>query len=317
MKIVKPEVTLWKQGVDIEAHVAKCARVCYAAKAGNSNSNLLDNLTKSQHLSMFRHASYYFIVDRKDDVAMFIIEEYEKCPYINFDYDREVLYVATNGQFILENQNLYNKLYKYIVDEEYFSQTEMGINLIRYTFNVITQISTSRELNRVSPNNIAEQSTRYCNYSRGKFDGECAICQPHWFDLGQQEVVYLKYDCGIAYYKIDNGEYHPYANTVIKFNKYQDNPNRNLMFQRYMVDTYSNCVSYLQQIGWGMEPQDARGELPLDLATECCYTYSIAEWRHILDLRYYGTTGKPHPNAKIIASKIREHLINLGYEFRD
>lgn len=28
-------------------------------------------------------------------------------------------------------------------------------------FKVTTQISTSRELNRVSPNNIAEQSTRY------------------------------------------------------------------------------------------------------------------------------------------------------------
>lgn len=32
---------------------------------------------------------------------------------------------------------------------------------MRYTFRVTTQISTSRELNRVSPNNIAEQSTRY------------------------------------------------------------------------------------------------------------------------------------------------------------
>lgn len=33
--------------------------------------------------------------------------------------------------------------------------------MLRYTFKVVTQISTSRELNRVSPNNIAEQSTRY------------------------------------------------------------------------------------------------------------------------------------------------------------
>lgn len=32
--------------------------------------------------------------------------------------------------------------------------------MMRYTFCVDTQISTSRELNRVSPNNIAEKSTR-------------------------------------------------------------------------------------------------------------------------------------------------------------
>lgn len=35
--------------------------------------------------------------------------------------------------------------------------------------------------------------------------------------------------------------------------------------------------------------QDARGKLPLDTATRCIYTYSVREWRHIIDLRYYGT----------------------------
>lgn len=47
------------------------------------------------------------------------------------------------------------------------------------------------------------------------------------------------------------------------------------------------------------------------------YTYSIDEWRAIIDLRYYGTTGKPHPNAKIIAGMIRNNLMELGYDFRD
>lgn len=45
--------------------------------------------------------------------------------------------------------------------------------MMRYTFCVDTQISTSRELNRVSPNNIAEKSTRYV-YEDG------TICRPHW-----------------------------------------------------------------------------------------------------------------------------------------
>lgn len=29
MKIIEPSVGLWKQGDDVKAHVAKCARVCY------------------------------------------------------------------------------------------------------------------------------------------------------------------------------------------------------------------------------------------------------------------------------------------------
>lgn len=63
--------------------------------------------------------------------------------------------------------------------------------------------------------------------------------------------------------------------------------------------------------------QDARGVLPLDTATRCIYTYSIREWRHIIDLRYYGTTGTPHPNARLIAGMIKNNLMELGYDFRD
>ena len=65
-----------------------------------------------------------------------------------------------------------------------------------------------------------------------------------------------------------------------------------------------------------MNKQDARGVLPLDTATICAYTYSASTWRHILDLRYYGITGTPHPNAKIVIGMIREELIKLGYSFR-
>ena len=35
------------------------------------------------------------------------------------------------------------------------------------------------------------------------------------------------------------------------------------------------------------------------------------------DLRYYGTTSTPHPNAKLIAGMIRNNLMELGYDFRD
>lgn len=87
------------------------------------------------------------------------------------------------------------------------------------------------------------------------------------------------------------------------------------MLQRYLLDNYESCKSYLEQIADGMEPQDARGELPLDLATEVVYTYSINEWRHIIDLRYFGKTGAPHPNCVIVTKLIKERLEELGYDF--
>lgn len=312
MRIVKPKVELWKPKDNV-SHVARCARVCYALKTGASDEKRYEDLKKDGHLSMFRHESWYFIVDKNDDVAMYVAESYENCPYIEFNYDRERFYVATNGQFLLEHEQLAKHLMKYAISAEYFSQTEMGFHLMRYSFNVITQISTSRELNRVSPNNISEQSTRYCNYSRGKFEGMCAICQPHWFDCCQEEVTYYKYDWQsyVHYLKNDDGEWHPWDNHPVRVLKYKQSN-----VQRYLLDNMTSCKVYLDQIEDKMLPQDARGGLPLDLATECVYTYSISQWRAILDLRYYGTTGAPHPNAKIIASMIRDELLKLGYDFR-
>ena len=54
--------------------------------------------------------------------------------------------------------------------------------------------------------------------------------------------------------------------------------------------------------------------LPLCTATTVVYTYSIEEWIKILLLRYYGVTGAPHPNAKIIANRIKYLLEEQGYD---
>lgn len=311
MKIVRPKVEEWIPEDSI-SHVARCARVCYALKTGRDDGQLYDDLIKSKHLSMLRHDSHYYIMSKFTSVAKHIIDNFEECPYIEFASYKDKLYVAINGQFLFDHLDAGTILYEYEVSREHFAETEIGHELMRYTFNIITQVSTSRELNRVSPNNIAEQSTRYCNYSRGRFEGECAICQPHWFDCMQEEVAYYKYDYeGYCHYiKNDDGEWHPYDNSQIVLYKYKQP-----MLQRYLLDNYESCKSYLAQIADGMEPQDARGELPLDLATEVVYTYSIKEWRHIIDLRYFGKTGAPHTNAKIIAGMIKDKLEEHGYDF--
>ena len=45
----------------------------------------------------------------------------------------------------------------------------------------------------------------------------------------------------------------------------------------------------------GCTPQTARAVLPNSLKTELVITANEFEWQHIVDLRYHGTMGKPHP----------------------
>lgn len=286
MKIIEPKVELWRQE-DAKAHVARCARVCYGKETGNDEATI-KRLINSKHWSMFRHETVYAMIPIKLWYGNFgeILKGYKASPYISWVTVRDYIYVSTNGNFMLDIEKyepvLYNEINNYRVSEEEFNSCETAYNLFaRWTFYVDTQISTSRELNRVSPNNIAEKSTRYV-YEDG------TICRPHWISTKEADM-----------FNEDNN-----ADLDEAMNVYLRGCKRNFEDYKILIDKHK------------LNRQDARGVLPLDTATRCVYTYSILEWRAILDLRYYGTTGKPHPNAYIIASMIRNELMELGYDFR-
>lgn len=279
MKIIEPKVELWQQGDDSKAHVARCARVCYGRETGNDEATI-KRLINDEHWSMFRHGTYYMIANDSDKTLETIIINYANTIGFSYHYEKHVYYITVNGNWVLDHKTQFGYLSKYIVPIENFRNTEIGFNMMRYTFCVDTQISTSRELNRVSPNNIAEKSTRYV-YEDG------SICRPYWLN---KELI----------------------------KQYEKEPIVVDMDSTVYLDSCSDSFKrYEFLIENGMHRQDARGVLPLDTATRCVYTYSINEWRHIIDLRYYGTTGTPHPNAKIIAGMIRNNLMELGYDFRD
>ena len=178
MKIIEPKVELWQQGDDSKAHVARCARVCYGRETGNDEATV-KRLINSKHWSMFRHETVYAMIPIELWYGNFeeILKGYKASPYISWVTVRDYIYVSTNGNFMLDIEKyepvLYNEINNYRVSEEEFNSCETAYNLFaRWTFCVDTQISTSRELNRVSPNNIAEKSTRYV-YEDG------TICRPH------------------------------------------------------------------------------------------------------------------------------------------
>lgn len=291
MKIIEPKIELIEQSENIVSHVARCARVCYKREKGNDEVTY-NNLLKNKHWSMFRHATYYFVIPRTKvpdwiEYYYIAIQNEANIIGINIKFDYNYYYVVTNGNWNLDHQDLLYTILGYQVEaKEFANANEIAWNMMRYTFKVTTQISTSRELNRVSPNNIAEQSTRYV-YEDG------TICRPHWLDD--------TYSIG----EVFNGVVEVWRN------KDEDEDIKTKILN-YIRACKSGFDYYKYLINMGIPRQDARGVLPLDTATEVVYTYSIAEWRHIIELR--ADEKHAHPNAVIIANMIKKEFNGLGYD---
>ena len=197
------------------------------------------------------------------------IGECDDSPYLFIKRDgKGFKYASTNKQYEFENtlgfpQITPKSFLQDIVDTPHL------FSIFRLTFCITTQISTSRELNRVSPNNIAERSTRFFTSKDG-----LEIVKPWWWDDDRRRINKIRYESAID--KVEQ-------------------------WYKAMIDD-------------NMNPEDARGILPLDTATKVIYTYSVQEWNHIIDLRYYGTTGRPHPNAKLVIGMVREQINQFAKE---
>lgn len=108
---------------------------------------------------------------------------------------------------------------------------------------------TSQSIVRHRLGSFAQESTRYCNYSKDKFDCEITFIQPHWY---QNEV--------------NESKLHAFVSTL----GYTE--------QRYM-----------ELIALGFSPEDARAVLPNALKTEINVKFNLREWRHFFGLRCHHT----------------------------
>ena len=65
---------------------------------------------------------------------------------------------------------------------------------------------------------------------------------------------------------------------------------------------------YAQLLELGWRPEQAREVLPNSLKTEIVVTANYREWRHILQLRAIGTTGRPHPQMQALMVPLLEEF---------
>jgi thymidylate synthase (FAD) len=294
MKLIKPSFEIWNQPAGLEGvykQIERVGRVCYKSEdkiTEDSAKPFVDRMIKSGHGAMLEHGTVYLKVFNVIENSE-LIDKYKSNKYSVvkegtevYNCHGDILYgsckcITTNYRVLVENGWLDDL--KYICKPTEFHEK-------RITVHFVCDRGVSHEFVRHRVMSFAQESTRYCNYSKDKFGNELTFIIPCWIkDL--EEKSYLAH-----------AEYHHTKEDASK--------------QWYDVCMNSEFV-YEDLIRLGWKPQEARAVLPNSLKTELVVTGFTSDWNHFFGLRARGTTGAPHPQAKELAEPLMKEFIARKY----
>lgn len=201
------------------------------------------------------------------------------------------------------------------------------MRIIKPSYKILTPISEGgiEELKRI------EKIARVCYKSEDKIteDGESAKRMVASLIKSQHEAM-LEHGSISVLFTVDRGVTHElvrhrlasfaqestrYVNysgdkfgseiTVIEPLFFVDRPD---MYKLWKENCEAAEKTYMDMIKGGASPQEARSILPNSVKADITVTANYREWRHILNLRAAGTTGKPHPQMQEIMIPLCKEL---------
>ena len=291
MKIQNPEYEIWLQKpgeLGIYQQIERAGRVCYKSESNTTEDSakpFVGRMIEHEHFAMLEHGTVYLTCEH-NVLPHYITNKFSR---VNILDGKD--YITTNLRVLAEN--------KWLDDLKFLTDYEEGKHEQRITVHFTTQIAITREYNRHRANSMAEQSTRYCNYTKNKFGSEITVNLPTWV---KDKANY-------------DGKEEPKEEHFVEL--CEDVANNETedwsILDSWLFANQAAEFAYMKLIAAGCKPQEARVILPLDCNTELVHTAFVSDWKHFFDLRATGTTGAPHPDAKVLAEPLMEEFKEKGY----
>ena len=198
--------------------------------------------------------------------------------------DDKYAYVTLNYRHIVENGWLDDL--KYLCEPTEFHEK-------RVTVRFTTDRGVSHEFVRHRVFSFAQESTRYCNYSKDKFGNELTFIIPSWYNKETDSAVKLKF---LNYLTTTEGLYLDLL--------------RGSYWAKKVIEggaTYEKFEN-IEKVFAPLTPQQARQVLPNALKTELVMTGFVSDWQYLFRLRtsFLAETGKPHPDT-VSYTHLRAH----------
>lgn len=297
MKMIEPRAELLVEKNPYKK-IERAGRICYKSEdriTEDSAQKFARGLIKSQHTAMVEHQVFTFELSyrsqepwRNGDAVMFLPDyinllkaasNYLHTSIVNTGvYDR----VLVTGSVRALNEceltgpllEAIQKLYPDLVYRE----------SLQHIGNVCATIVDIDELPNVTPEEyvIHKHLTFLLLTDRG-VSHELVRHRPCSF--AQESTRYVNYMQGLS--------------IALPTGFAEKSPDVQAEYEAAFMDAERHYCNLLQM---GEKPQQGRAVLPTGLKTELVMTTNLEEWRHFFNLRYFGTTGAPHPDMKVLAS---------------
>ena len=249
----------------------------------DSAKSFVDRIIKSKHGAALEHGIVYLKVPMEHSNIVYKYErnQYSKVgnTYDGIARDWRFYPITTNLRVLVEN-NWFDDL-QYLCSPTEFHER-------RYTMRFTCSRAIAQELTRHRTFSFLMESQRYINYSKERHGGEINYIMPSWYlraNATQQKAFMQIIRDAESYYMALLGKWDDKKPDRRFKTGFKDNP---------------------------LTPQQARDVLPNATKTELIMTGFASDWRFFFDLRYYGKTGKPHPDMELVANKARDEFIKAG-----
>jgi thymidylate synthase (FAD) len=174
------------------------------------------------------------------------------------------------------NDNSADEFIKRIILDTHHTVLEHGAITVRF----ICDRGIAMEIIRHRLASYTMESTRYCNYSKDKFDNQLTFILPYFWDCSENE----------------------FKDDIIPYQK------RATLWSMWYGVCQRVEETYLAMLQQGASPQEARSILLNSLKTEIIATANPREWRHIFKLR---CDPAAHPQMREVMIPLKEKFSEL------
>lgn len=280
----------------IKQFIERCGRVCYKSEdriTEDSYEKFVNMLKSRGHDRPLEFGTVHLKMPWKtfNNFAGFCISKgfWDSC-WIEYNIDREsedkMVYITTNYRYYKKLGTL-KPLYGYINIEEFFTEEDNKFYPKRYTVHFITSRGIMDEFRtHVGLSHLAE-STRYCNYSKDKFDNEITCVIPHYCPDLIQGNSYNLYVCKFG------------------VTQTEDLSEKSAKWVESMCQAEQD---YMDLLNNGCTAQEARDVLPLAVKSELISCGFEDAWTNFF---YRRCAKDAHPMAREIATSVQNKFKEL------